>query len=107
MPGKTPIPPPQYPGQKPRAINLLLPVGTLIAVMFAALIITGNGNLMNGSGMKALIWAVVVALLVASVLCVVEKVFTPTQVIDEIFKGHERHAAGSRSFCYLVSPWVM
>ena len=53
--------------------------------MFAALIITGNGNLMNGSGMKALIWAVVVALLVASVLCVVEKVFTPTQVIDEIF----------------------
>ena len=74
-------------GQKPRAINLLLPVGTLIAVMFAALIITGNGNLMNGSGMKALIWAVVVALLVASVLCVVEKVFTPTQVIDEIFKG--------------------
>ena len=74
-------------GQKPRAINLLLPVGTLIAVMFAALIITGNGNLMNGSGMKALIWAVVVALLVASVLCVVEKVFTPTQVIDEIFNG--------------------
>ena len=42
---------------------------------------------MNGSGMKALIWAVIIALLVASVLCVVEKVFTPTQVIDEIFKG--------------------
>ena len=65
-------------GFTPRAINLLLPVGTLIAVMFAALIITGNGNLMNGSGMKALIWAVIIALLVASVLCVAEKVFTAT-----------------------------
>ena len=74
-------------GFTPRAINLLLPVGTLIAVMFAALIITGNGNLMNGSGMKALIWAVIIALLVASVLCVAEKVFTVSQVIDEIFKG--------------------
>ena len=71
----------------PRAINLLLPVGALIAVMFIALIVTGNGNLMNGSGMKALIWAVIVALLVAAVLCVTEKVFTVSQVIDEIFKG--------------------
>ncbi len=42
---------------------------------------------MNGSGMKALIWAVIIALLVASVLCVAEKVFTVSQVIDEIFKG--------------------
>ena len=33
---------------------------------------------MNGSGMKALIWAVIIALLVASVLCVAEKVFTAT-----------------------------
>ena len=74
-------------GFTPRAINLLLPVGALIAVMFIALIVTGNGNLMNGSGMKALIWAVIVALLVASVLCVTEKVFTVSQVIDEIFKG--------------------
>ena len=74
-------------GFTPRAINLLLPVGALIAVMFIALIVTGNGNLMNGSGMKALIWAVIVALLVAAVLCVTEKVFTVSQVIDEIFKG--------------------
>ena len=72
---------------KPRAINLLLPIGVLIGVMFAALIITGGGNLMNGSGMKALIWAVTSSLLVAAVMCCVEKVFTPSQVIDEIFEG--------------------
>ena len=71
----------------PRAINLLLPIGVLIGVMFAALIITGGGNLMNGSGMKALIWAVTSSLLVAAVMCCAEKVFTPNEVIDEIFEG--------------------
>ena len=74
-------------GAVPRAVNLLLPIGVLIGVMFAALFITGGGNLMNGSGMKALIWAVVCSLLVAAILCVGEKIFTPSQVIDEIFVG--------------------
>lgn len=74
-------------GAVPRAVNLLLPIGVLIGVMFAALFITGGGNLMNGSGMKALIWAVVCSLLVAALLCVGEKIFTPSQVIDEIFVG--------------------
>lgn len=74
-------------GVAPRAVNLLLPIGVLIGVMFAALFITGGGNLMNGSGMNALIWAVVCSLLVAAVLCVGEKIFTPSQVIDEIFVG--------------------
>lgn len=74
-------------GAAPRAINLLLPIGSLIAVMFIALFVTGGGNLMNGSGMKALIWAVLAGLLAASVLCVAEGVFTLTEVIDEIFKG--------------------
>ncbi len=74
-------------GATPRAMNLLLPIGTLIGVMFLALFITGGGNLMNGSGNKALIWAVVTSLLVASALCVAQKIFTPSQVIDEIFVG--------------------
>ncbi len=74
-------------GATPRAMNLLLPIGTLIGVMFLALFITGNGNLMNGSGNKALIWAVVTSLLVMSVLCVAQKIYTPSQVIDEIFVG--------------------
>lgn len=74
-------------GVEPRAINLLLPIAVLIAVIFAVLFITGEGNLMNGSGMKALIWAVLVSLVVACVLCVGEKVFTVSEVIDEIFAG--------------------
>lgn len=74
-------------GVKPRAINLLLPIGVLIAVVFAVLLISGKGNIMNGSGMQALLWAVVSSLLTAAVLCVVEGIFKPGEVVDEIFNG--------------------
>ena len=74
-------------GAKPRAINLLLPIGVLIAVVFAVLLISGKGNIMNGSGMQALLWAVVSSLLTAAVLCVAEGIFKPGEVVDEIFNG--------------------
>jgi len=74
-------------GVQPRAINLLLPVAVLIGVMFLALFITGNGNLMNGAGTQALIWAVSASLLCIAILCLVQKVFKPSEIIDEIFNG--------------------
>ena len=74
-------------GVKPRACNLLVPIGVLIVVMFAALLITGGGNIMNGAGLQALIWAVVAALLTIIIMTVVQKVFTMEQVISEMFKG--------------------
>ena len=74
-------------GAKPRACNLLVPIGVLIVVMFAALLITGGGNIMNGAGLQALIWAVVASLLTIMVMTVVQKVFTVDEVINEMFKG--------------------
>ena len=74
-------------GVKPRACNLLAPIGVLIAVMFGMLLYTGKGNIMNGAGTQALIWAVVAALLTIMTMTVVQKQFTVTQVISEMFKG--------------------
>ena len=74
-------------GAKPRACNLLVPIGVLIVVMFATLLITGNGNIMNGAGLQALIWAVVCALLTILVMVVAQKVFTAEEAINEMFKG--------------------
>ena len=74
-------------GAKPRACNLLVPIGVLIVVMFATLLVTGNGNIMNGAGLQALIWAVVASLLTIIVMTVVQKVFTVDEVINEMFKG--------------------
>ena len=74
-------------GAKPRACNLLVPIGVLIVTMFATLLITGNGNIMNGAGMQALIWSVVISLLTIVIMTVVQKVFTMEQAISEMFKG--------------------
>ena len=77
----------QTSGVKPRACNLLAPIGVLIVVMFATLLITGNGNIMNGAGMQALLWSVVASLLTIIIMTVAQKVFTMDQAISEMFKG--------------------
>ena len=77
----------QTSGVKPRACNLLAPIGVLIVVMFATLLITGEGNIMNGAGMQALLWSVVASLLTIIIMTVVQKVFTMDQAISEMFKG--------------------
>ena len=74
-------------GLKARAANLLAPIGVLIVVMFATLLITGKGNIMNGAGMQALIWSVSASLLTILVMTIVQKVFTLDQAISEMFKG--------------------
>lgn len=72
---------------KPRARNLLVPVGVLIVVMFGTLLVTGSGDITKGAGLQALIWAVVTSLLTIIIMTVVQKVFTLDQAISEMFKG--------------------
>ncbi len=74
-------------GVKPRACNLLAPIGVLIVVVFGALLITGGGDITKGAGMQALLWAVVCSLLTIVIMTLVQKVFTLDQVISEMFKG--------------------
>ena len=74
-------------GVKARACNLLVPICVLIVVMFAALLITGKGNIMNGAGMQALLWSVTASLLTIVIMTVVQKVFTMQEAINEMFKG--------------------
>jgi Na+/H+ antiporter NhaC len=74
-------------GVKARACNLLVPIGVLIVVMFAALLITGKGNIMDGAGMQALLWSVVASLLTIIIMTVAQKVFTMEEAISEMFKG--------------------
>ena len=76
-----------YSNVKPRACNLLVPIGVLIAVVFAALLITGGGNITKGAGTQALIWAVVCSLLTILIMVIAQKVFTLDEAISEMFKG--------------------
>ena len=87
-------------GVKPRACNLLIPIGVLIVTIFTVMGVTGyNGTvaageavtaqniLSNSASMTALLWAVVLALLSIVILTVCQKVFTLEEVISEMFKG--------------------
>jgi Na+/H+ antiporter NhaC len=57
----------------PRALNLLLPIGVMVAMIFVGLFVTGDGNLMQGSGATAVLWAVGTALGVALLLYTVPR----------------------------------
>ncbi len=65
------IEPPEH--VTPRAQNLLVPVAVMVAMIFVGLYVTGGGNLMEGSGSTAVLWAVGAALGVALVLYAVPR----------------------------------
>ncbi|MDE2732469.1 MAG: sodium:proton antiporter [Bacteroidota bacterium] len=51
-----------------RATDLLIPVGIMISMIFVGLYITGEGNLMEGSGSTSVLWGVGAAIGVAILL---------------------------------------
>jgi len=71
----------------PRAINMILPVATMLLAMPAALLITGGGDISAGSGSTSVLWAILCALLV-SWLCVLStRSHSVSQLTDIFFKG--------------------
>ena len=93
---------------KPRAINLILPLLGMIAGVIATLFITGGGSLLNGSGMQALLWGVFIALVVCGILTIVQKIYTFGQFIEQIFKGSSTmlSIAAILMFAFTLSPIV-
>ncbi|GMG87423.1 Na+/H+ antiporter NhaC family protein [Biformimicrobium ophioploci] len=78
-PGSTPVvdeellSPPLDPSVKPRAVNMLLPIIVMVVGMPVGLWITGDGNLMKGSGSTSVLWAVGMALLTAATLVLTQR----------------------------------
>ena len=72
---------------KPRGLNMLLPMGVLIATILAVLTITGKGNPTQGAGMQSLLWGCILAVVTICILCVAQKLFSVDEVINEMFKG--------------------
>jgi Na+/H+ antiporter NhaC len=78
----------------PRARNLLLPVAVMVAMIFVGLYVTGGGNLMQGSGSTAVLWAVGTALGAALLLYAIPQplrggrpTLTPSTAMDWVVKG--------------------
>lgn len=55
-------------GVEKRARNLLIPIVTMVGMIFIGLYVTGEGSLMEGSGSTSVLWAVSTAIGVAMVL---------------------------------------
>jgi tetracycline resistance efflux pump len=75
------------PGLRPRSINMIIPVATMVLMMPVGLLITGKGNLMAGSGSTAVFWAVLTAIAVAAGMYMAQRFFTLREVVDLTMKG--------------------
>lgn len=56
----------------PRAFNMVIPIGVMVLMMPLSLYLTGDGNLMQGSGSTSVLWAVMSGLAVAWILLLVQ-----------------------------------
>jgi Na+/H+ antiporter NhaC len=75
------------PGITPRALNMLVPLGVMVAMMPVGLWITGDGNLMAGSGATAVLWAVLTAIAVAGSMYAWQRLFGFGEMTELFLKG--------------------
>lgn len=50
---------------EPRALDMLLPIGVMVATMPVGMLVTGHGHLIQGSGSTSVLWAVLAGLVAA------------------------------------------
>jgi tetracycline resistance efflux pump len=74
----------------PRALNMLLPIVALIIAMPIGLYVTGNGDLLAGSGSKSVLWASLIGLLVISLLSLIQRNMNLTQLSNVWMRGAGR-----------------
>lgn len=74
-------------GIPPRALNMILPVVTMVVMMPVVLLITGKGNLMEGSGSASVLWAVIAGLVVGAVAYRAQGIMKVKEITDIFMKG--------------------
>jgi Na+/H+ antiporter NhaC len=71
----------------PRVVNMLLPLGAMVVTMPLGLWITGDGNLLDGSGSTSVLWAVLTGLFVAWALMLAQRGMGVEQLTSTGLKG--------------------
>ncbi len=77
-------PPPEVPR---RALNMVVPIGVMVATVPIVLWVTGDGDIMAGSGSAAVLWGVIVGLLVAAVAYRAQGIMTLEDLSENAIKG--------------------
>jgi Na+/H+ antiporter NhaC len=74
-------------GVKPRAFNMVVPIVSMVLMVPVVLWLTGEGNLMNGSGSRAVLWGVIVGLLVGAVSYRAEGIMNLGELSENLMRG--------------------
>ncbi len=70
-----------------RAINMVLPIVTMVSAVPIVLYVTGGGNIMEGSGSEAVLWGVIIGLTVGAVLYLAQGIMTLRELSEQTVKG--------------------
>jgi len=75
---------------EPRAttsLNLIVPIAIMVGMIIVGLFITGNGNLLEGDGMRAILWGIILSLFVAMLMFLVQRIFSVKEMLNIFFVG--------------------
>ncbi len=70
-----------------RAVNMVVPILTMILMMPLSLLITGKGDLTAGSGSTSVLWSVITAITVSGILSIAQRILTLHEIMDYTLKG--------------------
>lgn len=71
----------------PRALDMLLPIGVMVATMPVGMLVTGHGDLIQGSGSTSVLWAVLAGLVAAWVVSLARGRLTADRVGEASLEG--------------------
>lgn len=72
---------------KPKAINMLIPIAIMIIMMPLALYVTGNGNILAGSGSFSVLFSVSIAIFITSIFYLIQGILNMKEILTYIIKG--------------------
>jgi len=74
-------------GVPTRVVNMVIPIAAVITALPVLLFITGDGNLMHGSGTVSAFWAVMIGLLSGGAAYRAQGIMTLNEIVDMFMKG--------------------
>ncbi len=80
----------QQDSPQPRALNMVLPIAALVLAMPLGLYLTGDGNILAGSGSKSVLWASLIGLSFISALSLAQRNMNLTQLSHVWMRGAGR-----------------
>jgi Na+/H+ antiporter NhaC len=74
-------------GVRPHPVNMLAPIGAVVVSLPILLLVTGRGNIMNGSGSASAFWAVIIGLAFGGAMYRLQGIMSLNEITDQFMKG--------------------